>query len=112
MAFEQEQRAALRIIESIEEGQLGTAAAADLVEGADPALVYLLVTWLRKRYVGHDNADAVLGRLLEISKRPAIAAKMKEGQADPVVTWFEESYAYRDLGAKELVALVVDKLES
>ena len=37
---------------------------------------------------------------------------MKEGQADSVVAWFEECYAYRDLGAKEFVALIVDKLES
>ena len=31
-----------------------------LVEAADPALVYLIFTWLRKRYADHLNSDAVI----------------------------------------------------
>jgi len=112
MAHDMEQRAALRILEGIEEGTLSTADAADLVVDADPVLVYLIFTWLRKRYADNPNADAVLGRLLEISKNPAVPRLMKEGQADPIATWFEDSYAYRDLGKQELIELVVDKMES
>ena len=82
-----------------------------LVEDADPALVYLIVTWLRKRYADHPNADAVVGRLVAVSSRPAVASKMKEGRTDPVVTWFEDGYSYRDLGAQEFIALIVEKLE-
>lgn len=89
-----------------------TADSVALVDKTDPALVYLLFTWLRKRYVDHVNADAVLGRLLEVSKRGSVASKMKEGQGDPVVEWFEDGYSYRELAAPEFVALVVDKLES
>ncbi len=89
------------------------AQSADLVEDADPALVYLIFTWLRRRYADHPNADAVLGRLLAVTNRdPKIARKMKEGQADPVVAWFEEEHQYRDLFAKDFIDLVVDKLES
>lgn len=111
MSFELEQRAALRILEGIEEGTMSAADSAAAVEEADPALVYLIVTWLRKKYADHTNADAVLGRLLAISSRPVVAQKMKEGEADPVVEWFEDGYKYRDLGSTEFIELIVDKLE-
>ncbi len=82
-----------------------------LVEDADPALIYLIFTWLRKNYLEHVNADAVIGRLLAISGRGSVPAMMKEGQADPVVQWFEDGYSYRELGAKEFIELIVEKLE-
>jgi hypothetical protein len=111
MALEQEQRAALRILEGIEEGTLSAADSFALVEEADPALIYLIFTWLRKRYADHPNSDSVLGRLLAISNRGAVPKMMKEGQADPVARWFEEGYSYRDLGSKEFIELIVEKLE-
>lgn len=111
MAYEQQQRAALRILEGIEEGTMSAADSFALVEDADPALVYLIFTWLRRRYIDHTNADAVIGRLLAISDRGSVPAKMKEGQADPVSQWFEESYSYRELGSKEFIELIIDKLE-
>ena len=111
MGFEQEQRAALRILEGIEEGSMSTADSYGLVEDADPALVYLIFTWLRKRYSEHTNSDAVIGRLVEVSNRPKVAKLMKEGQADPVVQWFEETYSYKDLDKKQFIELVIEKLE-
>lgn len=111
MALEQEQRAALRILEGIEEGTLSASDSFALVEAADPALVYLIFTWLRKRYADHPNSDAVIGRLVAISDRGRVPAMMKEGQADPVARWFEESYSYRDLGSKEFIELIIEKLE-
>ena len=55
----------------------------------------------------------MLGRLGAITTAyPAIAKKMKEGQADSIVEWFEDAYSYREFDAKAFVALVVDKLES
>ncbi len=112
MALEQEQKAALRILEGIEEGTMSTQDSFALVEDADPALIYLIFTWLRKKY-GPDNpaSDGVLGRLLEISNRGSVPKKMKEGQADPVVEWFEDGYSYRELGSKEFIELIIDKLE-
>jgi len=83
-----------------------------LVEDADPALVYLIFTWLRKRYADHANADAVIGRVLAISNRyTAVTKKMNEGKADPVVQWFEESYSYKELGKTEFIELIIEKLE-
>ena len=112
MAYEQEQRAALRILEGIEEGNLSSNDLLSLVEDADPALVYLIFTWLRKRYADHPNSDAVIGRLLAISDRGAVPALVKEGHEDSIVEWFEDGYSYRELEAKEFIALIVDKLES
>jgi hypothetical protein len=111
MAFEQEQRAALRILEGIEEGTMSAEESYSLVEEADPALIYLIFTWIRKRYADHPNADAVVGRLVAISDRPKIAKKMREGLTDPVVEWFEDAYSYRDLGSKEFIEMIVEKLE-
>lgn len=82
-----------------------------LVEEADPALIYLIFTWMRKRYADHPNSDAVIGRLVEVSNRGSVSKQMKEGQADPVSRWFEETYSYKDLGSKEFIELIVEKLE-
>jgi len=82
-----------------------------LVEDADPALVYLIFTWLRKRYADHANSDAVIGRLAAVSGKGSVVKKMKEGQADPVSQWFEDTYSYRELDAKELIEVIVNKLE-
>jgi hypothetical protein len=111
MALEQQQRAALRILEGIEEGTLSATDSLALVEAADPALVYLIFTWLRKRYADHPNSDAVIGRVVAISTRGSTARMMKEGQADPVVQWFEESYSYRTLEKTEFIELIIEKLE-
>lgn len=111
MAFEQEQRAALRILEGIEEGTMTAAESIALVEDADPALIYLIFTWIRKRYADHANADAVVGRLVAVSERPAVAKLMKEGQTDPVVEWFEDAYSYKKLESKEFIELIIEKLE-
>jgi hypothetical protein len=111
MALEQEQRAALRILEGIEEGTMSASDSLALVEAADPALVYLIFTWLRKRYADHANADAVIGRVVAISSRGATARIMKQGQSDPVVQWFEDSYSYRTLEKAEFIELIIEKLE-
>ena len=112
MAFEHQQAAALRILEGIEDGTMSTADSASLVEDADPALVHLIFTWIRKRYADNPDADAVISRLLAVIERnPAIPRKLKEGQSDPVVEWFEEEYSYRDFGSRDFIALIVEKLE-
>lgn len=114
MAHERAQREALRILSGIEDGTMSAADSYALIEDADAALVYLLFTWIRNRYAAsHAASDAVIGRLLAISNRyPTVTKKMKDGQGDPVVEWFEDGYTYRDLDSKAFVALIVDKLES
>jgi hypothetical protein len=91
---------------------MSTAQSSALVEDADPALIYLIFTWIRRRYAEDTNADAVVGRLLAVlDMSPAVAVKMKEGQSDPVVQWFEEEHHYREFGNRDFVDLIVEKLE-
>ncbi len=111
MEFVQQTKAALRILEGIEQGSMSAADSSELVEKADPALVYLIFTWLRQRYANDPASEAVLGRLAAVSNHGGVAKKMKDGHADPVVAWFEDEHSYRDLAAREFVTLIVEKLE-
>jgi hypothetical protein len=113
MAFEHEQRDALQLLQGIENGTLRGSEAARQIEAADPALVYFVFTWLRSRYkADHAAAEGVLGRLVELTNLfPSIKAHMREGKADPVVTWFEEGHNYNSYTAAEFIATIVEKLE-
>jgi len=113
VAFEHEQRRALHLLEGIENGTLSATESATLLDEADPALVYFIVTWLRTRYKDHPAGDGVIGRLVEVTNGAnSVGAKMREGKADPIVEWFEDEYSYRELRAREFIAVVVEKLES
>jgi hypothetical protein len=114
MAYEQAQREALRILEGIENGTMSAAESSALIDDADPALVYLILTWIRARYpASHAASEAVIGRLVTLTERyPSVTKKMAEGKADSIIEWFEDAYSYRDLDSKAFIALVVDKLES
>lgn len=113
MAFEQQQREALHLLQGIENGMLRVSEASHLVDEADPVLVYLMFTWLRSRYgADHPASEGVIGRLVELTEGHGSAkAKMREGKSDPIVKWFETEHAYRDFNASEFIALVVEKLE-
>ncbi|HUH01646.1 MAG TPA: hypothetical protein VML75_06600, partial [Kofleriaceae bacterium] len=105
------QREALHLLQGIENGTLSSFEAGHLLDEADPALVYFIVTWLRSRYgADHPAAEGVIGRLVALTSG-SVKAKMREGKADPVVTWFEEEHSYRDLAANDFVELIVEKLE-
>ena len=114
MAFELEQREALHLLEGIENGTMNAGATASLISESDPALVYLLLTWLRESYGrDHPAGEGVLGRLVELTtKHASVKAKMREGKSDPIVAWFEEAHEYRAFNANGFVELVVEKLES
>ncbi len=112
MAFAQEQREALHLLQGIENGTLSTSQASHLVDEADPVLVYFIFTWLRKRYEGHPASEGVLGRLLELTQGHSnVKNAMSEGAEDSIVAWFEDEYSYRDLSAAEFIEIVVEKLE-
>jgi hypothetical protein len=112
MAFEHEKRQALRILEGIEHGSASASESFQLIEDADPTLVYFIFTWLREHYANHPAAEGVIGRIVEICSRyPAVTSQVKEGESDSVVTWFEDTHSYRELDSHEFVDIVVDKLE-
>ncbi len=113
MAFAQEQREALHLLQGIENGTLRAPDAAHLIGEADPALVYLIVTWLRNRYgADHPAAEGVVGRLVELTTGyGAVRQKMEEGKSDCIVSWFEDEHSYRDFSETDFIALIVEKLE-
>jgi hypothetical protein len=113
MAFEHEQKQALHLLDIVEQGTKTPAEAGRLLQDADPTLVYFIFTWLRERYpASHPAAEGVIGRLGEICEQyPGVTRQVKEGEADSVVTWFEDAYAYRDLDSRQFIELVVEKLE-
>jgi hypothetical protein len=112
VAFDKEQRAALEILESIENGTTSAAGSFHLIEHADPTLIYFIFEWLKQSYAGHPAAEGVHGRLAALcTAYPAVTKLAKEGKADTVVQWFEEAYRYRELGSREFIELIVEKLE-
>jgi hypothetical protein len=112
MPFEHEQRQAMRILDGIEQGSMSSAQLYNIIDPADPTLVYFIFTWLRERYANHAAAEGVVGRLVTIcDKYPSVSRQVKAGESDSVVTWFEDGYTYRDLEAREFVALIIEKLE-
>jgi hypothetical protein len=112
MAFDQEKKDALRMLEGIELGTMTATESFALLDEADPTLVHFIFKWLRKRYRDHAAADGVLGRLREVcSEHRSLTRKAKEGEEDAVVGWFESTYVYKDLEAAEFIDIVVEKLE-
>ena len=113
MAFQHEKRHARGILSGIEDGNLRASELRTLVDEADPALIYFIFGWIRAHYpADHPASDGVLGRLVELgTDNPALASKLKEGQADPLVEWFDDAYTYRDLKATAFIDLIVEKLE-
>jgi hypothetical protein len=113
MAFVHEKRTAARMLEALEDGNLEHEDTRSLLEDADPALVYFLFAWLRVRYhAGHSASDGVLGRIVALCAGGSKVSKMaRAGERDALVTWFEETYEYRDIDRDDFISLIVEKLE-
>ena len=112
MEFEHEKKTALRLLQGIELGTMTTDESYGELRDADPALIFLIFKWLRKRYRDHPAADGVLGRLSDLcNEHRDITRRAKAGEDDPVVNWFEGSYQYKDLEGTEFIDLIVEKLE-
>ena len=113
MSFAPEIRAASHLLAVVENGSHSTTRIVHLYEDADPALVYLIFSWLRAHYPpSHSAYDGVIGRIAAVcSASSAVTRKLREGERDGIVAWFEDAYRYRDLRREEFIALVVEKLE-
>ena len=112
--FESEKREAAYLLRVVEDGTLEPVDVKPLYEAADPALVYLLVAWLRNRYPpSHSAAEGVLGRIGALcSISPKVTKMVRTGTSDVIVQWFEETHDYRDFDRDAFISLVVEKLES
>jgi hypothetical protein len=113
MSFEPEIRAATHLLAVVENGSHSTAQMRILLEEADSALVYLIFSWLRAHYPpSHSAYDGVVGRIAAVCGASSVVArKVREGEQDSIVAWFEESYRYRDLRREDFIPLIVEKLE-
>ena len=111
--YDHEKRIAAHLLQILEDGTLPPEDAAPRLEEADPALVYLIFAWLRAHYGGdHPAGEGVLGRVIAVCKHSRkVAAMAKQGEADPIVAWFEETYTYDELDRRAFIDEVVEKLE-
>ncbi len=111
MDFAHEKRVASRLLEALEDGTLSTVDTRPLAEDADPALLFLIIRWLRARYMGHPAADGVLGRIVALCQLPSISRAVKAGERDAITGWFTETYDPGELDREAFIDIVVDKLE-
>tara|TARA_B100001094_G_C18044325_1_gene726605 strand:+ start:161 stop:508 length:348 start_codon:yes stop_codon:yes gene_type:complete len=113
--FEQEQREALRLLKGIEEGGISTSDCYEIFQSSEPALVYLIFTWIRTNYPSsHKDAQGVLGRMLELTQNyDDVLPKVKKGEADVIVQWFEDTYSYSETNTSpdEFIRIIIEKLE-
>lgn len=113
MEFEHERREARRLLEGLENGTMTAAESWNLIDRAEPVLVYFIFTWLRTRYAHDPASDGVVGRIATVLRAyPRIVRIIDDGKADSLVEWFEDGYRYGDLSSDDFIRIVVEKLES
>jgi len=107
---------AMRLLQGLEQGTMNAVEARILAGTLDPVLVHVILRYLREFYpASNPAASAVLDRVVALTSRePALVAKIKEGEKDPVSVWFSTEYSIADFRGRgsELIDLIVDKLES
>lgn len=113
MEFEAEKLEALTILLGIVNGTMTTQECFELLDPADPVLVYFILKYIKKHYHrDHDDYDIVRARLRELKNTyRSLTRKAKTGEEDAVVEWFEGSHRYDELAPEVFVDLIVDKLE-
>ena len=113
MSFAPEIRAAAHLLAVVEDGSHSTTRICHLYEDADPALVYLIFSWLRAHYPpSHSAYDGGIGRsAAACAASSTVARKVKAGESDAIVAWFEESYEYRDLHRDDFIPIIIEQLE-
>lgn len=111
--FAEEKQQALTMLMGIVEGTMLPDESNELLDNADPVLVYFLFKWIKKYFHGErEGSDLVRGRLAELKNtHRSLTRKAKDGEADPIVEWFEGTYRYRELDPVTFVDLVIEKLE-
>lgn len=111
-----EKDTANRLLAGLENGTLRPHEAAGLAENLDPVLICFIVRFLRECYPASDPvAPAVLERVVALmSASRDVVARIKEGEQDPITRWLVENHSFREYRGRgaELIALIVDKLET
>ena len=105
--------AVAKILKGIVEGTMTTQECFDLLDPADPTLVYFIFKYIKKHYHrDHDEFEVVRPRLKDIkNSHRSLTRKAKSGEDDPVVGWFEGSHRYSEMTPEDFVDVIIDKLE-
>jgi hypothetical protein len=105
-----------KLLRGLDDGKMTPSEGAFLAQDLDPVLVYVILRYLRETHpASNPAASAVLDRVVALTSTwPAIVAKAKEGEQDPVSQWFTSEYSFGDFRGRgsEMLDLIVDKLES
>lgn len=111
--FAEEKNQALAMLMGIVDGTMMPDESHELLDQADPALVYFLFKWIKKYYNGErEDSEGVRARLSDVKNSfRSLTRKAKDGEMDPIVEWFEGTYRYRELDPVAFVDLVIEKLE-
>jgi hypothetical protein len=115
MSIELEKQEAGRLLLGLENGTMSSADAFNIADKRDPVLVYFVIRYLREKYPPTDpQSQGVIQRLVELTGTyDSIVKACKEGEADPMQEWFDDTYSMRDFfsDADNFVDVVVEKLE-
>jgi hypothetical protein len=113
VAFEEEKLEALVMLQGVEQGTMEPEESFELLNKADPTLVYFIFKWIKKHYHrDHEAVDIVRPRLSALcNEHRSLTRRAKSGEDDPVVGWFEGTHRYSELTAEEFIEIIVEKLE-
>ena len=113
MEFEAEKLEALTILLGIVTGTMDTQECFELLDPADPTLVYFILKYIKKHWHrDHDDYDIVRARLKDLKNSyRSLTRKAKTGEEDPVVEWFEGTHRYDELSPEDFVDIIIEKLE-
>lgn len=108
-------REGLRFLTGVEEGNLSSSDAYNIISSLDPVLISLSIKYLRKKYPPTRQESAgIMGRLVELSGTyPKVVQWVKDGDEDPISEWFHDTYSLKDFFSdpEEFIDLIVNKLE-
>ena len=113
LEFEAEKLEALSILMGIVQGTMSTQECFELLDPADPTLVYFILKYIKKHYHrDHDDYDVVRSRLKDLKNSyRSLTRKAKTGEEDPIVEWFEGTHRYSEMAPEVFIDTIIDKLE-
>ncbi|NRA65204.1 MAG: hypothetical protein HRU19_12020 [Pseudobacteriovorax sp.] len=108
-------RESLRLLTGIKEGILPSSDCYSIISKLDCVLTSITIRYLRKKYPPTNPASSgVIGRLVDLTGTyPDVVKVVKDGEADSISEWFDETYSFRDFydNPEELITMIVEKLE-
>lgn len=104
-----------RFLDAIEDGNLSTADAYNILRTIDPLMGYFLLTYLREKHpVNAETSHGPGERLLALLSTYSDIAKLtKKPIDDPMIEWFDDTYSYRQFfkNRDEFVNILIEKFE-